>query len=148
MALSLLWQEFNPWPGNLCLLQGQPKNKKKNNKEAIFSPSFSLSLYHKFPSIIICEQILQQWVVLTALSWMSTMLSIIQRELWSNFHCGVNFHENFDKEQHSGKMREQIWIKNLPQNQERWFLAQSLGKSTQLSKASFSLLLKWGSWIK
>ena len=28
-ALSLLWLGFDPWPGNFCMLQAQPKKKKK-----------------------------------------------------------------------------------------------------------------------
>ena len=30
LALSLLWCGFSPWPGNLCMLQVQPKTKHIN----------------------------------------------------------------------------------------------------------------------
>ena len=34
LALSLLWQEFDPWPGNFQMPWGQPKKKKKRKKES------------------------------------------------------------------------------------------------------------------
>ena len=33
LALSLLWQEFDPWPGNFQMPWGQPKKKKKERKK-------------------------------------------------------------------------------------------------------------------
>ena len=30
---SLLWNRFNPWPGNFYTLQAQPKKKKKKKKK-------------------------------------------------------------------------------------------------------------------
>ena len=31
--VSLLWHEFDPWPGNFHMLWGQSKKKKKEKKE-------------------------------------------------------------------------------------------------------------------
>ena len=35
----LLWLRFSPWPGNFCMLQGQP-NKTKQNKNRTKPPDF------------------------------------------------------------------------------------------------------------
>ena len=32
LALSLPWHRFDPWPGNFCILQVQPKKKKKKSR--------------------------------------------------------------------------------------------------------------------
>ena len=30
LTSSLLWHESDPWPGNFCMLQAQPKKKKNS----------------------------------------------------------------------------------------------------------------------
>lgn len=35
-VLSLLWHEFDPWPGNFCMPRGIAKRKKKKEKRLFF----------------------------------------------------------------------------------------------------------------
>ena len=37
-ALSLLWHEFDPWPGKFCMPQAQPKHKTKQQQEKKTKP--------------------------------------------------------------------------------------------------------------
>ena len=43
---SLLWREFDPWPGNFHMLQIWPKKKKRRNKRHI--------LQHQFQKHFVC----------------------------------------------------------------------------------------------
>ena len=45
LALSLLWLEGDPWPGNSCHRQDQ-KNEKTNHLSREQNASFSNSFYH------------------------------------------------------------------------------------------------------
>ena len=50
LTSSLLWHECDPWPGNFCMLQAQPKKKKI---ALLLIRSISLNIVVIFPKLLL-----------------------------------------------------------------------------------------------
>ena len=57
---SLLWLGFNPWPGNFCMAQVQPKRKEDTSTAASFTYSNEYKLLFPFTIMLlgsICDAV-------------------------------------------------------------------------------------------